>query len=637
MKKVWLGILATLLLALFVAPAFAWEFSMTGEFEWRQQYFSRTGNRDLFGDANAQDTATLTSDYGLAGVPVPTTINPGSIGFASNNNYPYVSPQAWVGFAGPNYYLTGWINPTTAVPSAYAPAGAYGGRPIIADAASGAGVAITRGGFSRWGSDAWLGDQRLTFVPSFRVNNAIRVHGTYTVGGLRQKYAQRTYDAYGQVSPGTPPFERYYTHHSSEAAYNTAAIGSWEQIRATVQLPIGTLSYGVKDFPFGTGIQYANNTRTDSILMVVPYGPFRLLFGLWPGQGGVTGLTSFDTVPDRDTKWDYRYGAGFTYDNGPLSVGFLAIPTGKHIHPRYSYAVGTIANGAGGADYINRFWQIWAKYNNGRFFANAEFVTAQSELTRNRGIPQSWETTKYFAEIGALCGPAKTTLMAGWASGQVLNYDTVAGTAHSGNQTKYGKGSITTINYQALQPYSFLMFPTYAGGNNQFNADGTGEMGDAYCLAARLDYAAAANLNLFGSYIWASRVEQNGYIAGTFFATSVNTQATGYASANGGSTYNAATAAAGQQWKADNTGNAPANLNPYVDDSYIGWEAQAGLDWKMLEGFSMNMTYSYWQPGPWFDQAYQVFTNTQYGRTGNGLMVGRDAIQAIRGAMVINF
>ena len=41
-------------------------------------------------------------------------------------------------------------------------------------------------------------------------------------------------------------------------------------------------------------------------------------------------------------------------------------------------------------------------------------------------------------------------------------------------------------------------------------------MGDAFALAARIDYAAAANLNLWGSYIHARRAEKNGYYAGSF-------------------------------------------------------------------------------------------------------------------------
>ena len=47
-------------------------------------------------------------------------------------------------------------------------------------------------------------------------------------------------------------------------------------------------------------------------------------------------------------------------------------------------------------------------------------------------------------------------------------------------------------------------------------------------------------------------------------------------------------------------------INPYVDDGYLGWEANAGVDWKLLEGFKMNVRYSYWAPGDWFTDAYQA-------------------------------
>ena len=51
---------------------------------------------------------------------------------------------------------------------------------------------------------------------------------------------------------------------------------------------------------------------------------------------------------------------------------------------------------------------------------------------------------------------------------------------------------------------------------------------------------------------------------------------------------------------------AAANMNPYVDDSNLGWEAQLGVDWKLLENMSVMTRYAYWQVGPWFDQAYAV-------------------------------
>ncbi len=71
MKKLWLGILATLLLAVFAAPAFAWEFNMSGQFEWRYRYFGRAnGYQDLFGDMRFQDSPLNTTGavIGFAGL-----------------------------------------------------------------------------------------------------------------------------------------------------------------------------------------------------------------------------------------------------------------------------------------------------------------------------------------------------------------------------------------------------------------------------------------------------------------------------------------------------------------------------------------------------------------------------------------
>ena len=619
MRKLWLGILATLLVVVFVAPSFAWEFSMTGEFEYRLNYLSRIGDADLFGNVSMQENYTLADG------------NANNAGNGYLNNF--------IGFAGPNTYMNGYHTATS---------------PVVADSAlaatsAGSGMAITRGGFSRWGCDAYIGDQRLTFTPTIKVNNAIRVHGVYTVGGIRNKFVQARQDAPGEYSGGAAPFERYYTHHSHTAAYNTAAIGSWEQFRATIQLPIGTLSIGAKDFPFGTGMQFAQNTATDSALLVVPYGPFRFLFAVWPGLGGkalggdnaATGdsyWSSFDTRPDKSSQFDYRYGPLVTYENGPLWLGAGGILGFNHVHKQYNNT--TAATAATGfqippsVDQWDWLWDAGFKYNNGRFFMNLEGVVRNVDTYYNyspAGVPGQMPaaTTVYvpgnryiqylkaFLETGVMAGPGKFSFMSAWTNGRNLPGTDFNNGAFNATQP----GGLMAINYQVLQPYSFLMFPTYAGGNNQFNADGTGEMSDAYCLAARVDYAAAANLNLFGTYLWAHRVEKNGYWAGTF-------------SSSGGATA-IANGTAATAFKAASGGGFGANANPFVDDGYLGWEAQAGVDWKLLEGLSMQAAYSYWHVGPWFDQAYQVFTPNNL--TGNGLMVGRSPIQSLRGSFTITF
>jgi hypothetical protein len=49
----------------------------------------------------------------------------------------------------------------------------------------------------------------------------------------------------------------------------------------------------------------------------------------------------------------------------------------------------------------------------------------------------------------------------------------------------------------------------------------------------------------------------------------------------------------------------PAGLPvPNVPDDYLGWEANVGVNWKLLEGLTFNSQFAYWQPGDWFKWAY---------------------------------
>jgi hypothetical protein len=167
-------------------------------------------------------------------------------------------------------------------------------------------------------------------------------------------------------------------------------------------------------------------------------------------------------------------------------------------------------------------------------------------------------------------------------------------------------------------------------------------MGDAFALAARIDYAAAANLNLWGSYIHARRAEKHGYWAGSFGNALVP------AYNNIGASYPTTSSAAFVAGAVSTVSPVQASLfkaqygggdmDPFVADDFIGWEAQAGVDWKLLENFSMQMAYSYWQLGPWFDQAYQAFNaNSANAFSGGGILVGRDPIQAVRASLTIDF
>ena len=601
--------MAGLLIAAFVVPAAAWEFSMTGEYEYRLRYISRTGDTDLFGVAPLQDNAVVTDALG----------NQVSVGFAGPNWYNRNRGANATGVAGatvgaavtqtPVATGTGGVSGIVVRPISLATAG-------YSDIATGR-AAIVKGGYSTWGCDALYNDSRLTLRPVIRVNPAIRVHGVYTVGGMRHKYFQNYVGGFG-MGIGTPPLERYYQHQTSMNAYDTAALGSWEQFRATIQLPIGIFSIGVKDFPFGTGASLGYNTRAEAFLTVLPYGPFRFLHGIWLARGNLGPHESWNAAPDKEGRKPTLFqGLLFTYDCGALQVGAGAIWKMSHLG---AYETATAAALPLPFVDVNQSINVmYFKYNNGRFFAAAEYAWFQIDQYLAQHAPVYVEGYHWFSEAGAVAGPAKVRLLYAISSGGVLN---------GGNATKDYRS--WTINYQAMAAYQFLMFDTYAGGNDggwnftgndvTFVADDTGMMADAYCFGGRADYAVASNLNLWASYLWAHRLETAGWFAGqkAYDGTAGNT-----------------TAAAAQAWKTRN--GFGANPNPYVDDGFIGWEANVGADWKLLEGLNMFVRYAYWQPGEWFEQAYQAVGMRGGAPVTDALVRGRDAIHAVNGSFMINF
>ena len=641
MRKLFVLTLAFLLAVSFVLPAIAFEFELTGEHENRFRYFGRTGDKDLFGAAGMQNSIAL------GGVDW--------YGFPLGKNQ-------FIGFAGPNIYGRGWTPPRSWYTSNAAPLGATALSYPIPDLPSGSGnVTITRGGFSKFGSDASDNGFRLTLRPVIRVNPAIRVFGVYNIGGMRNKYALRneelptTFGAfpgivgspwhYGQ-SVGQAPLERYYMSQSSMNAYE-GTFGVWEQARVTVHVPWAVLSYGIKDFPFGTGATFGYNTRAEMFLTVVPYGPFRFLYALWLGRSGF--LEGWQTTVDRDEKPNGFHAGAFTYDAGNISAGGAVIYQKIHTPSNPVFSDQGFL-GTGNVDQDLLVNQVFAKYNNGRFFANAEYswLNADTHTPANPlllGFPVLAATERHlegyhsFLEAGVMAGPARLSFLWAQSSGSVLgsllNLATTG--ALSPNPTKLNVRY--PINYQALEPYEYLMFNTFAGGNNgswtaldvAFVTDEHGQMSDAFCFAGRFDYAVASNLNVWGSYMWAHRLEQHGQWNGAMpFGLGVTDQ-TGTTS--------------GEALIAGVAGLPPGflipaygGLTPFIPDGFIGWEANAGVDWKLLENWTLKLRYAYWQPGDWFNFAYYAFVPggpLNDGRIGS--LQGRDAIQAFQGSLMTEF
>jgi hypothetical protein len=600
---------------LFVAvtvPAIAWEFSMTGEHDYRWRYWARTGNNDLFGLAGAQETT-----------------------------------GAYVGFAGPNYWGNGANPGITAM--APLPAG---------------NMFITRGGFSQWGSDGLYVDQRLTFVPEIRVNQAVRVHGTYNVGGIRNMFNMSA----GGV--GFPPFERYMAIHTqNSASVSTAGIGSWEQVRATAQLPFAILSYGMKDFSLGFGTFTTQRLRGSAFVAVIPYGPFRFIPAIWDGSSFTNGTGTYNYRPDGTNKNNWFAGLLFTYDQGDFSFGggYMSRNVHRTAIQGNPAAVGPVSLGLGYDDILNL--SLWyTKYFNGRFFIDAEYAwyaqsyyyiksmggnTPPAPPNAFWGVPGNFsEGYHLMMDMGMIAGPAKATLFWAQSSGPVLNDNSgywgqalgyVGSPAGQGRNPNLISGYNPKtyvpwgLDFQALNPYQYLMFGVYAGGNQTFAGlflpdDGKGMMSDAYAFAGRLDYAVASNLNVYGTYMWAHRLEAAGTFMGQY--------------SNLGNAGGIATVAERQNFR-QNAGAAIDQFERYVPDGHIGWEVNLGMDWKLLEGLTVRGRYAYWQPGNWFNYAYQAVMpgqvagsqtlNSGNAFTYNGFLGVRDAIQAFEGSLTIDF
>ncbi|MGC8605034.1 MAG: hypothetical protein ACP5VS_15305, partial [Desulfomonilaceae bacterium] len=572
---------------------------------------------------------------------------------------------ALIGFAGPNFWrgYDGQGSPTKVSP--------IGPPTPMQTNAVGRMVKIVRGGFSFTDSDAAENDQRMTFLTTADVNKAINLNAQFSLAGIRQKYNHRDVQTNGTL-------DNWYQSSFSVNAFDTAMKPSIHYFYCSLQLPWGTILLGPRYGGLGSvSLQRANRLHSD-LQILVPYGPFIFQARTWyimgPPYGGAGNYVPYtgtgprpDMVPslDREFAPSVFYVLGVMYSAGPVECYFGVGQFLRHTpyyllnaegqsgirvtYPNGAYGKPTIYN-YGGMDWDEVLYEFGLKYNNGRFFANIEIFVDQFDWiylpagkTSSGHIsgapPLYWEDSSVIAECGFMSGPAKLGALLGWCPGFSLN---------NGNPTKaYGP---LAIDHTATDAYNYIIFHTYGGGNDapwlanygkDLAVDENGAMADVFTLASRLDYAVAANLNIWGSYMWARRAEQNGWLAGQKNSNGSPAEGTGPAPQNPSGPSANWTVVDAQNWKQmamPGAGANPRSINPYVDDNFLGWELGLGLDWKLLENMTFSSRYAYWQPGPWFDQAYQVVGQLPNGaETTKGFLQGRSAIQAFVGSIFVDF
>ncbi len=510
--------------------ASAWEFSMNGGLAWKYDYRSQMGPKGFFGPYNR--------DNGGNGVDV----------FAGE----YASANGWLGYF------------SSSVPSPH-------------------GDMVTGTDGSRALYQAW-------FAPLLRVNPALSVNGRLRSGP-------------GRLVSQAPGFDVMLANME------------WTLLWFTAKTPWGQVLFGKRPFGKGCGLQYDIANRTEESLMwVSAYGPFEAAFGTYPWRRG---STWYGNIVDKNGSTDVDVIGYVHWNAANWSLGLGGTYVQFHEGPEARYSVNTDL-----PDSKYRFrprdvnltegW-TFAKFNSGRCFLNLEadwyyrtnrFARSEAGIASpdaydspdGRGsvfrptYVQSW---RYMIETGLLAGPAKVSFLYAFLPGPDRRHGVLI------DRQPYILGP-DVANTGLFRPYSFLLNAGYASGagavfepfdplrahgRSALNYDGEGYISDASVLATRLDYAVAANLNVFASVLHADRVS-DGY-------------GWGYIKPKRNGRSNTATVHYIRQG-VDATSNDPA---PAIPDKDLGWEVDTGLSWQLLEGWILNVNAGYWKPGRWWNFA----------------------------------
>ena len=495
-------------------------------------------------------------------------------------------------------------------------------------------------------ADAGWSYFNVTLEPTLKLNQAVRLKARLRLA----KY-------------GDPRSANYQTQDAPGSS-NAFSEGQWTLFWATAQLPWGTFGIGKRPWEFGTGLQYdgSDALTTESMALVAPYGPMEVGFAVYPYRYvGTSGIRVFNSPPTAPSYYPDPYDllpqvpqyysradrsgtlssdllAFATYANGPMEAGILGVYGKYHIGPeaRLGNPGGGIPGGNSGLGQDSAYFHgtAFVRYNNGRFFFNAEgawlnWTDRYSEPALTvLPSPRYVEQFRYMAETGFMAGPAKLSLIYAWTpgpdrrNGALIGKQSAAFVWHPTFDAHLG-------NYSLFRPYTYLFAYNHGSGLNAYNLSRNGYLRDAQILAARLDYAVAANLNLFASGFYAQRTS-HGYGWGCIAPNDLLFNGI----PNDGNL------------TITSTGNLLASVlngragSPNIPDTALGYEFMTGFEWKLLENCSVSVLGAYWQPGRWFNFACvdrSVPAWNLAGATNFGTRPDR-AIEAVTGTEVaLNF
>lgn len=471
------------------------------------------------------------------------------------------------------------------------------------------------------GSDvAWCG-MYMTLDPDIHLNPAVRLRARYYVGAWNTPYPNQTpANPYNNTSLGNLVASEYFTY-MSPGIQRSFSPGYWNMLWLTVQLPWGELAVGKRPSSFGTGLAWdgTDNRSSESFNIVSNYGPFRIAWSTYLSREGSDDY--YNRFADKNNKRYWDSAMTMTYRSGALDMGTLFNYVFRHRGPERRIAATKANPPTNGAqwnsfrDRVDFYGGVYAKFNNGRFFANTEFDWYDRCDRFFRSASNYVFDYRAMAEVGVYSGPAKVSFLVSWHSGMDRRYGSTVGIVQgcitdpiNATSTNFNPrvGQDSTSNTSVYRPYSYIMVYGYGLGNAVNTDTGEGYVKDAFCKAARLDYAVAANLNVFGSFFQANRVG-NGYGWGYLKPAPM-----GGGTPPAANTVNTPDGSVSGQYRGASptfatNGNlimpAATAVAPTIPDNDLGYEIDAGCDWKLLENFTVRATWGYWQPGKWFNFA----------------------------------
>jgi len=441
---------------------------------------------------------------------------------------------------------------------------------------------------------------RVEFRPEIRLNEAIRFNAKMRLG-----------------SYGIPYASDYHTLDSLGTDFAISE-GQWSQFWVTANTPWGVFAIGKRPWKFGNALQYdgSDSSTSESLLLVAPFGPLDIGIGFYPyrfaGRSDIPAYRIIDPydlplyptasgalVPgqyfmlaDKSGQFSKDLLLFTTYSSGPLQVGMLGTYGAYHIGPEalLQDSANPPVTPLVPQDSDLTHGSAYVKYNNGRFFFNAEAAWLywtdrwHSDPT---GVvtppnPRYVEQWRYMVELGFMGGPLKASFLTAWTPGPDRRNGTLIGKQQAAFVWHPTYDSFLG-NFSLFRPYSFIFAWNYGSGLNAYNFTRDGYVRDAFVLATRVDYAVAANLNAYGSFFWAQRT------SGGYSWACLGPNETLFSGI-------------------PNDGLVNIVLNRYpnspnIPDTALGYEIGGGVDWKLLENWTASIAVGYWRPGKWFNYA----------------------------------